>query len=62
MWPDQVSNPGPLTYVSGALQTELCGPASQREGERRDITRVPDKRRFWDFCNFSVKTYIVTPH
>ena len=26
MWPDQVSNPGPLTYVSGALPTALRGP------------------------------------
>ena len=24
MWPDWVSNPGPLTYKSGALQTALC--------------------------------------
>ena len=27
MWPDRVSNPGPLTYESGALPTALCGPA-----------------------------------
>ena len=28
MWPDRVSNPGPLTYKSGALPTALChGPA-----------------------------------
>ena len=27
MWPDRVSNPGPLTYVSGALPTALRGPA-----------------------------------
>ena len=27
MRPDQVSNPGPLTYESGALQTGLRGPA-----------------------------------
>ena len=27
MWPDQVSNPGPLTYESGALPTALHGPA-----------------------------------
>ena len=29
MWPDQVSNPGPLTYESGALLTALRGLASQ---------------------------------
>ena len=28
MWPDMVSNPGPLTYESGALPTALRGPAS----------------------------------
>ena len=27
MLPDQVSNPGPLTYESGALAIALCGPA-----------------------------------
>ena len=27
MWPDQVSNPGPLTYESGALPNALRGPA-----------------------------------
>ena len=28
MWPDQVSNPGPLTYESGALLIALRGPAA----------------------------------
>ena len=32
MWPDRVSNPGPLTYESGALPTALCGPANIRGG------------------------------
>ena len=27
MWPDRVSNPGPLTNESGALPTALRGPA-----------------------------------
>ena len=27
MWPDRVSNPGPLTYESSALPTALRGPA-----------------------------------
>ena len=27
MWPDQVSNPEPLIYESGALPTALRGPA-----------------------------------
>ena len=28
MWPDRVSNQGPLTYESGARPTALCGPAN----------------------------------
>ena len=31
MWPDRVSNLGPLTYKSGALPTALRGPALKRE-------------------------------
>ena len=27
MWPDRISNPGPLTYESGALLTALRDPA-----------------------------------
>ena len=30
MLPDGISNPGPLTYESGALPIALCGPASER--------------------------------
>ena len=30
MLPDWVSNPGPLTYESGALPIALCGPAHIR--------------------------------
>ena len=32
MLPDQGSNPGPLTYKSGALPVALCGPAYLTEG------------------------------
>ena len=28
MWPDRVSNPGPLTYESGALPIALRGPVA----------------------------------
>ena len=31
MLPDRVSNPGPLTYESGALPIALRGPASSLE-------------------------------
>ena len=32
MLPDRVSNPGPLTYESGALPIALRGPARKRDG------------------------------
>ena len=32
MLPDLVSNPGPLTYESGALQIALRGPAGEGRG------------------------------
>ena len=38
MLPDRVSNPGPLTYESGALPIALRGPA---EHERSFITSGP---------------------
>ena len=31
MWPDRVSNTGPLFYESGALPTALRGLATQKE-------------------------------
>ena len=34
MWQDRVSNPGPLTYESGALPTALNSPAQNAERER----------------------------
>ena len=33
MWTDRVSNPGPLTYESGALLTALRGPARDNRGQ-----------------------------
>ena len=37
MLPDRVSNPGPLTYESGALPIALRGPAGT---ERRGMQRI----------------------
>ena len=34
MWPDRVSNPGPLTYESGALPIALRGPTIFKELKR----------------------------
>ena len=36
MLPDWVSNPGPLTYKSGALPIALCGPAEFKNDMMRD--------------------------
>ena len=38
MWLDRVSNPGPLTYESGALPSALRGPANTNENERDAFT------------------------
>ena len=37
MLPDRVSNPGPLTYESGALPIALRGPALNSEAVRNII-------------------------
>ena len=42
MWPGRVSNPGPLTYESGALPIALRGPAHiDIEGKCEWVTRPP---------------------
>ena len=38
MLPDRVSNPGPLTYESGALPIALRGPG-ERERERERVRK-----------------------
>ena len=40
MLPDRVSNPGPLTYESGALPIALRGPAARVGGRRRAISFI----------------------
>ena len=37
MWPDRVSNPGPLTCESGALPIALRGPASFKCYTEKDM-------------------------
>ena len=48
MLPDQVSNPGPLTYESDALPIALRGPAERRERRRCGVVRVA-----WLWCRKS---------
>ena len=41
MWPDRVSNPGPLTLEAGALPTVLRGPAVSLENLFQNVKRQP---------------------
>ena len=38
MLPDRVSNPGPLTYESGALPIALRGPATNDKNSMSELT------------------------
>ena len=58
MLPDRVSNPGPLTYESGALPIALRGPASNiqpdRIFQRFSGNLLPSKGYdCMDFCDIS---------
>ena len=45
MLPDQVSNPGPLTYESGALSIALHGPAVTNCTRRKEPSRALGERK-----------------
>ena len=51
MWPDRVSNPGPLTYESDVLPTGLRGPAVQYE---LSLVSLTWNRRRYDKCHLKV--------
>ena len=44
MWPDWVSNPGPLTYESGTLPIALRGPATKKKKKGNKLKLVPLKK------------------
>ena len=46
MLPDRVSNPGPLTYESGALPIALRGPAPLQAGFEPRTTRSVDQSAY----------------
>ena len=48
MLPDRVSNPGPLTYESGALPIALRGPAFLSELCFQKVAREGIKVRKWE--------------
>ena len=49
MLPDRVSNPGPLTYESGALPIALRGPAYPSELQLNKANVVDTKASFFGF-------------
>ena len=49
MWPDRVSNPGPLTYESGALPIALRGPAEFSAYLRSDFFTICDLNSLMTF-------------
>ena len=64
MLPDRVSNPGPLTYESGALPIALRGPA-QYQGYRVDmisilkITKGNNSAKRYNFLTSHIQNYEV---
>ena len=52
MLPDQVSNPGPLTYESGALPIALCGPANLDETTK---SVYKDNEKLSELLNYHMK-------
>ena len=51
MWPDRVSNPGPLTYESGALPTGLHSPAEISEFKIGKTDSKTNILPVSDFCS-----------
>ena len=45
MLPDRVSNPGALTYESGALPIALRGPAAEDSHEKSSLIFFEDKSK-----------------
>ena len=53
MWPDLVSNPGPLTYDSGALSTAPRGPAISYRDPTRTKVEVAEVFKAVTYCVLS---------
>ena len=53
MWRDRVSNPGPLTYESGALLTALRGPAT--------VSRASDSKARGPVFNYQSGSILLFP-
>ena len=55
MLPDRVSNPGPLTYESGALPIALRGPASYKRVKQISCTQHKTSAK-----KYSAKNNLIT--
>ena len=60
MWPDRVSNPGPLTYEPGALPTALRGPAFMKNNRQfiPYLSLSPfslSESRYWDSADSLIR-------
>ena len=56
MLPDRVSNPGPLTYESGALPIALRGPATK---DQFDPWQVVPRKLFTSYSCLLISTAFV---
>ena len=62
MWSDRVSNPGPLTYESGALHIALRGPAQFSRNHGFDAYRYTiDNVRTEKICRVIKIIFIFPP-
>ena len=57
MLPDRVSNPGPLTYESGALPIALRGPAISKDFCKKISTKLQCKNCSIHIC---VENYVLS--
>ena len=56
MLPDRVSNPGPLTYESGALPIALRGPARKNEQTNEHTNGRTDARQGENYIPLGINT------
>ena len=59
MWPDRVSNLGPLTYESGALPTALRGPAEKDENIDSELSQLFLEIRLQQKCFCKIVTGVL---
>ena len=50
MLPDRVSNPGPLTYESGALPIALRGPATSKVIDKIKLLVIKNTSNYLIIC------------